>query len=382
MKLKRIMAAAMAVTVASVSIIGCGSTSNTASSANAATAKSSIDEPIPQATTEEAAAEASTTEEVSTTEIPDGMYRSELTGLPISEDLKDQKPIAVMVDNEKTALPHYGTAEADIVYELMNSTANDRITRLMCLYKDYEDIDQIGSIRSTRPTNILLAAEYDAMLCHDGGPFYIDAYLSNDYAQHFSGTFSRVQNGKNWEFTEYILPGDVDDNFKNSSYSQTYDKYKPDQDTHFQFQDYGTDTKLSDEYDSVVTATDIKLPFKHTSSELKYNEDTQTYDFYDYGSIHKDADDGEVLTFKNVLIQECPFHQYDDNGYLIYNCINTGYHGYYITNGEAKDVTWVKTSDTDITRFYDSDGNEIKINNGKTYVTLVPDDSWDELTLD
>mgnify|MGYP003453120400 FL=1 len=66
----------------------------------------------------------------------------------------------------------------------------------------------------------------------------------------------------------------------------------------------------------------------------------------------------------------------------MYNCINTGYHGYYITNGEAKDVTWVKTSDTDITRFYDSDGNEIKINNGKTYVTLVPDDSWDELTLD
>lgn len=382
MKLNKIMAAAMAVTVASVSIIGCGSSSSSAASTSAATAKSSIDEPIPQATTEEAAEEASTTEEVSTTEIPDGMYRSELTGLPISEDLKDKKPIAVMVDNEKTALPHYGTAEADIVYELMNSTANDRITRLMCLYKDYEDIDQIGSIRSTRPTNILLAAEYDAMLCHDGGPFYIDAYLSNDYAQHFSGTFSRVQNGKNWEFTEYILPGDVDENFKNSSYSQTYDEYKPDQDTHFQFQDYGTDTKLSDEYDSVVTATDIKLPFKHTSSELKYNEDTQTYDFYDYGSIHKDADDGEVLTFKNVLIQECPFHQYDDNGYLIYNCINTGYHSYYITNGEAKDVTWVKTSDTDITRFYDSDGNEIKINNGKTYITLVPDDSWDELTLD
>ena len=105
MKLNKIMAAAMAVTVASVSIIGCGSSSSSAASTSAATAKSSIDEPIPQATTEEAAEEASTTEEVSTTEIPDGMYRSELTGLPISEDLKDKKPIAVMVDNEKTALP-------------------------------------------------------------------------------------------------------------------------------------------------------------------------------------------------------------------------------------------------------------------------------------
>ena len=39
---------------------------------------------------------------------PEGMYRSELTNEWISEDLKDQRPIAVMVDNEKTALPHYG----------------------------------------------------------------------------------------------------------------------------------------------------------------------------------------------------------------------------------------------------------------------------------
>ena len=65
------------------------------------------------------------------------VYTSELTGLPISASLKDQRPIAVMVDNEKVALKHFGTAEADIVYEMMNSTANDRSTRLMCIYKDY-----------------------------------------------------------------------------------------------------------------------------------------------------------------------------------------------------------------------------------------------------
>ena len=68
--------------------------------------------------------------------LPEGMYISELTGEPISEELKDQRPIAAMVDNELTALPHYGTSEADVVYELMNSTKNDRITRLMCIVKD------------------------------------------------------------------------------------------------------------------------------------------------------------------------------------------------------------------------------------------------------
>lgn len=60
---------------------------------------------------------------------PEHSYRSELTNEWIDEDLKDQRPIAVMVDNEKTALPHYGLTEADVVYEIMNSTLNDRITR-------------------------------------------------------------------------------------------------------------------------------------------------------------------------------------------------------------------------------------------------------------
>ncbi len=62
-------------------------------------------------------------------ETREGMYRSEITNEWIDESLKNQRPIAVMVDNEKTALPHYGLTEADVVYELMNSTANGRITR-------------------------------------------------------------------------------------------------------------------------------------------------------------------------------------------------------------------------------------------------------------
>lgn len=102
---------------------------------------------------------------------PEHSYRSELTNEWIDEDLKDQRPIAVMVDNEKTALPHYGLTEADVVYEIMNSTLNDRITRFMVLVKDWESITQLGSIRSVRPTNFMLAAEWNAVLCHDGGRF-------------------------------------------------------------------------------------------------------------------------------------------------------------------------------------------------------------------
>ena len=68
--------------------------------------------------------------------LPEGKYRSELTNELIDDSLKDQRPIAVMVDNESIALPHYGLSHADVVYEMMNSTLNGRITRFMALFKD------------------------------------------------------------------------------------------------------------------------------------------------------------------------------------------------------------------------------------------------------
>ena len=52
--------------------------------------------------------------------IPENSYRSELTNEWIPEEIENQRPVAIMVDNEKTALDHYGLTQADIVYEMMN----------------------------------------------------------------------------------------------------------------------------------------------------------------------------------------------------------------------------------------------------------------------
>ncbi|MGN0156614.1 MAG: DUF3048 domain-containing protein [Lachnospiraceae bacterium] len=310
--------------------------------------------------------------------LPEGMYFSELTNEPIDESLKNQRPIAAMVDNELTALPHFGMNEADVVYELMNSTKNNRITRFMVLVKDWEKIEQLGSIRSVRPTNILLAAEWNAVVCHDGGPFYIDPYFANDYAAHFSGIFSRVNNGKSREFTEYIMPGDLDKAFNSSNISREYNEYYPG--PHYQFAPKADPIDLSENEDAIEAKT-VDLPFAHNGSYLEYDEETQMYNYFEYGDPHLDGATNEQLCFKNLLIQYCTFHQYDENGYLIFNCIDRGKAGYYVTNGKAIPVTWAKTSDTDPTRYYDKDGNEISINTGKTYVALVPDDNWQELII-
>lgn len=323
--------------------------------------------------------EESETEPEEEEETRDGMYRSELTNEWIDESLKDQRPVAVMIDNEKIALPHYGLTEADVVYEIMNSTENGRVTRLMALVKDWGKIQQMGSIRSTRPTNIFLTAEWNAVLCHDGGPFYIDDLIAQDYLDNFSGTFGRVKNGKPTEFTEYILEGDLDKNFNSSKYSREYNEYYPGE--HLKFSNQEVD--LSNEA-GAIDCTEIQLPFPHNSSTLKYNAETGTYDYYEYGEAHLDPQhDNAQLTFKNLLIQNCTFTLLDKNGYMQYNVQDTtGRSGYYITNGKAIPINWYKQSDTAPTKFYKKGtSEEVELNTGKTYISLVPDDGWDDMVI-
>lgn len=363
----------MAMLVACLGLGGCSSSGSTEDTADNAEDFSTEDEVMADAAEEE---EAEEEEEIA----PEGMYRSELTHEWISEDLKDQRPIAVMVDNEKTALPHYGLSQADIVYEMMNSTANGQITRFMALFKDYDSVDQIGSVRSTRPTNLMIAPEWNAIVCHDGGPYYINTYLSNAYVDHFSGTFSRVNNGKSREFTEYILTGDMAKNFKNSSVDREYNEYAPTEE-HFQFSSESNPVDLSTQAEN-FDATLIDLPFDHNGSQLDYDEASGTYLYSEYGSAHKDPGNNNTqLAFKNVILQEMTYSQLDSHGYLVWNCLAAGMHGYYITNGKAIPITWSKISDTDRTIYYDINGKEITINTGKTYIAFVADTRWDELVI-
>ena len=315
-------------------------------------------------------------------EVREGMYRSELTNEWIDEALKDQRPIAAMVDNEKTALPHFGLSQSDIVYEMTNSTANDGVTRLMVLFKDYNNVKQIGSIRSVRPTNLQIVPEWNAVICHDGGPFYIDDYMAKDYVENFSGTFSRVNNGKSREFTEYILEGDIDKNFaSHSKYSKTYNSYHSDE-PHYKFTSASKQNDLS-QYDDAKSATHIQMPFKHNKPYFDYDSSTGLYTYSEYGSTHVDAgNNNEPLTFKNLLIQNCRYVQFDANGYMMFHSIDFNRDGYYITDGKAIPVTWSKEDELSATRYYDKNGDEIVLNTGRTYVALVPDDIWSGLSIE
>lgn len=306
------------------------------------------------------------------------LYRSELTNEWIDISLKNQRPVAIMVDNEKTALPHYGLTEADVVYEMMNSTANNRITRFMAIVKDWGKITRFGNIRSTRPTNVLLAAEWNAILVHDGGPYYINEWLAKGYSNHLSGGFARVNNGKKREYTEYVTTGELDKRIKAAGYSKEYNAYYAG--PHFTFSE--TENDLST-HAAARPCNAISLPFPHNQSMLMYNPATKTYDYYEYGQAHKDPQHNNAqLSFKNLLIQDTTFSQLDKGGYMIYNAMDYARSGYYITDGRAIEVLWSKLSETGPTIYLDKlTGLPIQLNTGKTYIALVPSDSWSSVVI-
>ena len=71
-----------------------------------------------------------------------------LTGVA---DLTDaaigKRPVAVMVNNVEAAMPQYGVAEADIIFEI--PVEGDK-TRFMAMYGDYTQVPQVCSVRSCR----------------------------------------------------------------------------------------------------------------------------------------------------------------------------------------------------------------------------------------
>ncbi len=317
---------------------------------------------------------------------PAGMVRSELTGEWIDASLQMQRPVAIMVDNEKVALPHYGLTEADIVYEMVNSTLNNRVTRFMAIVKDWGKIKQFGSIRSLRPTNIMLAAEYNAIIVHDGGPYHNAPYLAKPYINNLSGGFARFSNGKRTEFTEYVTYSSytnpktgktyagLGSRINSAGFSKTYNQYYGGQNMTFAPAEHTLDA-----YPGVMAAGNVDLPFPHNASKLTYNAATRTYDYSEYGAAHVDPlHNNQRLSFKNCIIMRCSFTQLDKNGYLVYNILGQNV-GYYLTDGEIIPISWVKYSDTTRTLYYDGNGQEIQFNPGKTYIAVVPEDSWTQL---
>lgn len=89
-----------------------------------------------------------------------------LTGEPMEPEFEDDRPVAVMFNNLKIAQPQLGFPRRT---SSMRCPPRAASTRMLGVYQTLEGVEDLGSIRSTRPYYLELALGHDALLVHAGG---------------------------------------------------------------------------------------------------------------------------------------------------------------------------------------------------------------------
>ena len=316
--------------------------------------------------------------EAEDTETPpaEGMVRSRLTNEWVDEEIAKTRPIAVMVPNTKTA-SQYGLSNASVLYEC---NVEGSMTRLMAIWEDWSNLEKIGNIRSCRDYYLYWAFEWDAIYIHFGGPFYIDPLVNREDTQNincisYSGAAYRTT-AKNSTDNAFTSTSNIKDAIDHYGYPTEYREGYADE--HHYLYAPSSEPNTLDQYSDAITASkvDMSPAYPVTNCYFIYNESTGLYDRYQHLSgdsygPHIDLANNKQLAFKNILVQSTYYETRDDKGYLAFQCHDNTRDGWFFTNGKGIHVTWEKTSDYGATRYYDDDGNEIRLNTGKTMVCIL-----------
>ena len=308
-----------------------------------------------------------------TPEPMEGKARSYLTGEWIDGELAKKRPLAVMIGNTSDALPQYGISAADVIYEV---PVEGSYTRLMAIFQDYSGLEKIGSVRSCRHYFIHFANEFDAIYTHYGQAAYAEPVLERDDVHNLSGMDSAIETIMFYRDTNRKAPHNAfisEEGIKAGIEKKGYRTELSDQYSgHYKFAEDDTPVNLSGE-DALVVIPGyfVNKPW------FVYNSEDGLYYRYEFKDKQVDGADNSQLTVKNILVQYCDWSKLDENGYMDINTYSGG-NGIYITNGKMQRVTWKKEDgDLKAARFYDEAGNEITLNQGKTWVCVARKDYED-----
>lgn len=302
--------------------------------------------------------------------LPDGYKRSTLTNELVTEEVFNSRPIAVMVPQDKVAQPQYNISKAGVMYECL---VEGSITRTMCVIEDWQELEKIGNIRSARDYFIYWSFEWDSILLHDGGPFYINALTELDTTNNISGKGFRDKS-RSAPHNEYYSADIVNKYCDEYGYDLEHRKQYFNEE-HFKFVPLGEKQDLKKNYtdSKEVYTLDLKKCYPVTKTKFEYDEETGKYNRFIYGKPHMDAVSDEQVAFDNVILQHTMGMSRDTKDYRAYLVHDNTRDGWFLTGGRAIHITWSKHGDYDVTHYYDDKGKEIELSTGKTMICVLQD---------
>lgn len=310
----------------------------------------------------------------------EGYVRSSLTNLWVKEEIANSRPISVMMPTDSVAQPQYAIGSAGVLYEIMEE---GQISRQMAIIEGWQELEKIGNIRSTRHYYIPIGLEWDSIIVHFGGPYYVDDWVTRSDVNNITGTHTGNTNvapgseaffrtsDKKAPHNAYTSGEKLTSAIENQNYEKNHRSNYWTAD-HFTFTNASNPNTLED-YSDAKRAFQIDLSgvFPVTLTSLEYNEEEGVY----YKNLHKqkqiDQLTGEQLTFSNVIVQMTDCQRLDAKDYQEFTMMDSGKPGYFCTKGKMIPITWTKTSDYAPTKYYDKSGKEIVLNTGKTYIAIA-----------
>jgi len=282
----------------------------------------------------------------------------------------NERPLAVMIDTNIGDAKHAGLQDSYINYEII---VEGGLTRIMALYKDKE-VGIVGPVRSARNYFIDYALEHDAIYAHFGwspnaendikelkvnninGMVDTDAYMrdrnlpsphnvftSTKKLRSMASNKSYELSTSNWQVFTYSIPA--------IELSQSENSY--------------LDSEL-------ITATKVTIPYSNNEyRSYNYDSTNKYYLRSKNGEAHIDRKTGNQLHYKNIIIMKVENKTIDQEGRQSLKTTGSG-EGYYITNGNALPIRWSKETRTSKTKYTYKNGSEVILNDGNTFIQIVP----------
>ena len=287
----------------------------------------------------------------------------------------DYRPVLVNIDSHPRALPHWGIASADLIYELPIQA--DGSTRQVALFMgEYPEL--AGPVRSARIPMASLREMWGApyyFFGYQGGTTSVKEWVQKYSAnKKFSYPYIELMNKKKGVWYDrngdggHVAPYNV-----TLIMDKVREEYNVSPNTHaFLFDDTGL--TRGERVNGVV------IPYKTTSpaylTAYQYNEATGLYDRYRNGTPYTDMLTGQGTSFANVIVIRTNVSFMNNNPSRPVIRLNGQgvceifQNGHYIRGTWVRNCTETKNLNNRMI-FLDENGNELPMKVGKTFIQIV-----------
>lgn len=295
--------------------------------------------------------------------------------IKIVDEDSNERPLAVMIDNNVGYDTHAGLQDSYINYEII---VEGGYTRIMALFKD-RDVSLIGPVRSSRHYFLDYALESDAIYAHYGWSTFAENDIKTLGVNNINGL---TADSAYWRDKKIAAPHNVftsTETLYKYAESKNYDtktddwkllNYSPDE---VNFKGPKKDKKTGEVSDDPrIVANSLSLRYSNNqTTSYTYDSENKYYLRFMDGKQHLDKTTRQQLHYKNIIIEKVENYDLDSYGRQDLETVGDG-EGYYITNGYALPITWQKSNRDSKTMYKYLDGSKVVVNDGNTFIQIIP----------